>query len=71
MVEPSLINVDENNAPEWILFETDNSFTLQPNSILCVQTSLTIDKLSLKATEHGNNTLTNIYRYLVTSKLPF
>lgn len=40
-------------GPEWILHETPNSFTLVPQSILCVQKALTIEKVSLKASEHG------------------
>lgn len=42
----------ESIAPTWLLKETKNSFTIEPNSSLCVQTSLTIDKVSQKATEH-------------------
>ena len=39
--------------PFWYLFETKNSFTLTPGTSLSVQSSLTIDKASLKATEHS------------------
>lgn len=39
--------------PVWALYETQNSFTLTPLSPICVQASLTIDKLSLKAQEHS------------------
>lgn len=46
------------SGPEWTLHETANSFTLVPQSILCVQKALTIDKVSLKATEHGKPLLT-------------
>ena len=37
----------------WRLHETANSFLLVPTTSMCVQTSLTIDKATLKATEHG------------------
>lgn len=40
-------------TPEWILYETNTKFTLTPSSPLCVQRSLTIDKLTLLASEHG------------------
>ena len=39
--------------PLWSLLETNNSFTITPMSEACVQASLTIDKVSLKAQEHG------------------
>lgn len=43
---------DRLNAPEWTCYETQTAFTLKPSSLLCVQKSLTIDKLTLKAVEH-------------------
>ena len=43
--------------PVWALYETQNSFTLTPLSPMCVQASLTIDKLSLKAQEHSKSSL--------------
>lgn len=43
--------------PVWTLLETQNSFTLTPLSPICVQASLTIDKSSLKAQEHGKFSL--------------
>ena len=41
------------DTPEWILFDTANNFTLTPSSPLCVQKSLTINKITSQATEHG------------------
>ena len=41
------------DTPEWILFNTSTGFTLTPSSPLCVQKSLTIDKMTSRATEQG------------------
>ena len=61
MVEASVdqrsSNIVPNDHPLWALLETQNSFTITPISQVCAQASLTIDRGSLKAQEHGR------YRY--------
>jgi len=42
-----------NESSEWILYDTTQFFALKPVSTKGSQKSLTISKLTCKATEHG------------------
>ena len=56
--------------PVWALYETQNSFTFTPLSPICVQSSLTIDKTSLKAQEHSKSKFSSLFTlYMIMAAL--